>query len=111
MRKEKAKRGENERKEKIENEKEKRIEVNKREGVQWIRGRKKKPKRKRGGKSDRGEKEKTWEKKKKGGEKKKGRFSRRCDGRISTVRELKSIHATMVTHGYQNLGVSSNSKR
>ena len=56
----------------MENEKEKRIGANKREGVRWIRGEKKKgkPKRKKGGKSDRGEKEKTWEKRKKGGEKK-----------------------------------------
>ena len=45
----------------MEKEKEKRIRADKREGVQWIRGKKKKgkPKRKRGGKLDIGEKEKN----------------------------------------------------
>ena len=29
----------------------------------------------------------------------------------STKQEVKSIHASRATHGYQNLGVSSNSTR
>ena len=41
MRKEKKKKRENEREEKMENEKEKIIGANKREGVRWIRGKKK----------------------------------------------------------------------
>ena len=45
------------------------------------------------------------------GEKRKGGFSRRSNGRIPTVQELKSVHTTRATRGYQNLGVSSNSKR
>ena len=45
------------------------------------------------------------------GKKGKGKFSRRSNSRSSTVRELKSVHATRAMCGYQNLGVSSNSKR
>ena len=30
---------------------------------------------------------------------------------VPTVRELKFVHAMRVTRGYQNMGVSSNSKR
>ena len=41
----------------------------------------------------------------------KWRFSWRSDGRISMVQELKLVNATRATCGYQNLGVSSNSKR
>ena len=73
------------------------------------RKKKRKDKKKKGRKIGQREKEKTWEKRKKGG-KRKGRFSWRSDGRISTVRELKSIQATRATRGYQNVGVSSNSK-
>ena len=39
------------------------------------------------------------------------RFSWRSDGRISMVQELKLVNARRATCGYQNLGVSSNSKR
>ena len=45
------------------------------------------------------------------GREKKRRFSWRSDGRSSTVREEKSIHASLAMRGYQNLGVSSNSMR
>ena len=74
-------------------------------GVQWIRIKekiRKKPKREKGRK---------WIEKGRKGKKRKGGFSRRSDGRIPTVRELKSVHTTRVTCGYQNLRVLSNSKR
>ena len=70
-----------------------------------------------------GREEKKEKKKKKGeekgnegergrkGKKGKGIFSHRSDGRSSTVRELKSVHAMKATRGYQNQGFSSNSKR
>ena len=45
------------------------------------------------------------------GEKRKRRFSQCSDGQISTIRELKLIHTMRATRGYQNLGVSSKSKR
>ena len=66
---------------------------------------------------EKGEENRTKERRKKRGrrgrkeEKRKVRFSRRFDGRISTIRELKSIHTTKAMRGYQNLGVSLNSKR
>ena len=44
------------------------------------------------------------------GKKGKEKFSRLSDGRSSMVRELKSVHVKRATHGYQNLGVLSNSK-
>ena len=57
---------------------------------------------------------KRIEKRKKGGgrkeEKEKGRFSRSSDGRSSTVRELKLVHIMTAMRGYQNMGVSPNSK-
>ena len=59
----------------MENEKEKRIGANKREGVWWIRGKKKrKSKKKKGRKIGQRREGKTWEKRKKGSEKKKGDF-------------------------------------
>ena len=57
------------------------------------------------------ERRKTYREEEEMRKKGRGRFSQCFDGRISTVRELKSIHTTRATHGYQNLGVSSNSKR
>ena len=70
-----------------------------------------KAKKKKGRKIGQREKEKKRRRRGRKGEKRKGRFSWRSDGRISMVRELKLIHATRATHRYQNLGVSSNSKR
>ena len=72
---------------------------------------KRKAKRKKGRKIGQRREGKKLEIRGRKGEKRKGRFSRRFDGRISTVRELKSIHGTRATRGYHNLGVSSNSKR
>ena len=70
---------------------------------------------------DKGEKKRRKEKKKrnrterkekrKKREKRKMSFFRHSDGRISTVRDLKSIHTTRAMRGYQNLGVSSNFTR
>ena len=55
-----------------------------------------------------------WERRKKE-EKKRGRGEERIfrcfDGRSSTVRELKLVHATGAMRGYQNQCVLSNSKR
>ena len=53
------------------------------------------------------EKEKRRRKRKKG----KGKFSQRFNDRSLTIRELKSVHATRATRGYQNQWVSLNSKR
>ena len=61
-------------------------------------------------KRNKGRKEKHRRKRKIGG-KREREVSRHFDGRISTVRELKSVHATRATRGYQNLGVLSNFKR
>ena len=44
------------------------------------------------------------------GKRGKERFSRRFDGRSSTIQELMSVHATRATCGYQSQEVSSNSK-
>ena len=44
-------------------------------------------------------------------EKGRKRFSQRSDDRSLTVLELKSVHEMRATRGYQNQGVSSNSKR
>ena len=63
------------------------------------------------GERRKGKKKNEYRERGRKGEKKKGDFFRRFEGRISTVRELNSIHATRATHGNQNLGVSSNSKR
>ena len=43
--------------------------------------------------------------------KEKGFDSRYADGRKSLVRELKLVHETRATRGYQKLRVSSRSKR
>ena len=48
---------------------------------------------------------------KKGEEKGKKEIFWRFNGQSSTVRELKSIHATRATRGHQNIGVSLNSTR
>ena len=71
------------------------MEGKKKEESQKEKGRKIGHRRERGGKGMKG----------------KGKFSQRSDGRSSTIRELKSVHATRATHVYQNLGVSSNSKK
>ena len=36
---------------------------------------------------------------------------RKSDCRFSSKQKVKSVHASRATRGYQNLGVSSNSKR
>ena len=71
-----------------------------------------KERKKKGGEAKRrGRERKPIEREKKEGRKENGVFSRRSNGRTSTVQELKSIHVTRATREYQNLGVSSNSKR
>ena len=44
------------------------------------------------------------------GKKGKGKFSFCSNGRSWMVQEIKSVHARRATRGYQNQGVSSNSK-
>ena len=92
----------------MENEKEKRIGANKREGVRWIRGKKKKESQKEKREENRiDERRKKRGRRGRKGEKRKGGFSRRSDGRISTVRELKAIHATRATICWIEVGERS----
>ena len=82
------------------------------EPIWWSGNGGKKEERQKKKKEDRGErKNRTEEKKGRKKKKRRGRFSWLSDGRISTVLELKSIHTTRAMREYQNLGVSSNSKR
>ena len=55
--------------------------------------------------------ERERERERERGERKKMRFSRCSDGRSSTIREEKSIHASRTMRRYQNIGVSSSSTR
>ena len=66
----------------------------------------KKKKREKGGGNEQRERERE----------RKGAFtfslkSKGSSRRFSSEQETKSVHATKPTHGYQNMGVSSNSKR
>ena len=72
--------------------------------------RKKKAKKKKEGKSNKEEKEKMWQKRKKGGKKKKEIFLAFRRSNLDGPR-VKVDHTMKAMRGYQNLGVSSNSKR
>ena len=64
-------------------------------------------------KGERKEKEKRKERRRETEEKEeeRGRKEKEKVPSVLTVRELKLVQATRVTRGYQNQGVSSNSKR
>ena len=71
---------------------------------------KEKKKENRGGGKERGKKKREGE-----GKRKKGFFAslkdlRKSGCRFSLEQEVKSVHVTRAMRGYQNLGVSSNSK-
>ena len=70
---------------------------------------KEKKKGKKGERVCRGRNEKKEQERKE--EKEKVRISRRSDGRSSTVRVLKLVHAARSTCGHQKLGLSTNSIR